>query len=112
MTPPALPPPIREDLSVFLLDAGNRMLWSGHFIGETDHVNLPVREIIRQAVMHDARWILMHHSHPSGDPHPSRGDILATRELARALRPLDIRIIDHVISAGEASYSFRAHGLL
>ncbi|MBU0773715.1 MAG: hypothetical protein KKH54_00635, partial [Alphaproteobacteria bacterium] len=43
---------------------------------------------------------------------PRPADIALTRTLARRLRPLDMRLADHMIEAGESRFSFRAAGLL
>jgi DNA repair protein RadC len=56
--------------------------------------------------------MILEHSHPSGDPRPSQTDIVVTRSLCAMLRPLRLRLIDHVIWAGDRHYSFRANGLM
>src|SRR3990172_6623615 len=37
------------------------------------------------------------HNHPSGDPTPSRENLLLTRQLAEGARLLDLRLHDHLI---------------
>jgi len=75
-------------------------------------VDLPVREIVREAMALGARAIVLAHNHPSGDPTPSRADKTATRRLAQAARNLDIRLLDHLIFGARGCHSFRALGLL
>ena len=54
----------------------------------------------------------MVHNHPSGDPTPSRGDILMTRELAAAANALKIQVHDHLVIGRGKHASFKALGLL
>lgn len=80
---------------------------------ERDATELPIRAIVRDALNHDVRLMLLVHNHPSGDPTPSRADIEVTRMLVDMLRPLAIRLHDHIIIArGGASTGFRAKGWL
>jgi DNA repair protein RadC len=80
--------------------------------GSGHAVDLPIRRIAARALLLEADEILIAHNHPGGDPTPSRQDILATNRLERALFPFAIRLTDHVIVAGGASFSFRQAGLL
>jgi DNA repair protein RadC len=69
--------------------------------------------LARGALENDARYVVMAHNHPSGDPTPSRQDIDITRRLALTLVGLDMRLADHVIVArGGAFFSFRNAGLI
>jgi DNA repair protein RadC len=54
----------------------------------------------------------MAHNHPGGDPTPSNADRDATRLLARALDPLGVRLLDHLVIAEGGTVSFRSLGLL
>jgi len=51
------------------------------------------------------------HNHPSGDPTPSRGDILMTREITAAAKAL-IEVHDHLVIGRGRHASFKALGLL
>ena len=50
--------------------------------------------------------MVMAHNHPSGDPTPSEADRALTRRLARALDALDMRLLDHLVLAGDGSPAF------
>jgi DNA repair protein RadC len=102
----------RETAWVMLFDSAHAPLHTIHIDGAADHVVVPLRMILREALAHDCHAMLIHHSHLSGDPSPSASDIATTRILCRILRPLEIRLCDHLISAGDQLFSFRAHGLL
>lgn len=80
--------------------------------GERDRINLSVRAIIQEAFNSDCNRFLLFHNHPSGDPQPSAADIRATRLLCRTTAALDLELLDHLIIAPHACFSFRAAGLL
>jgi DNA repair protein RadC len=71
-----------------------------------------VRDVTRDALAFDARAVVMAHNHPSGDPHPSREDLLLARRLARALDALNVSLVDHLVLAGDQTTSLRALGYL
>ena len=52
------------------------------------------------------------HNHPSGVAEPSHADELITRRLKDALALVDIRVLDHLIVAGEEVISFAEKNLL
>lgn len=62
------------------------------------------REIVKRALARNAAAFILAHNHPSGDPTPSRADIDITFQLARACKPLDIRLLDHIIIGKGLSY--------
>ena len=102
----------REMVAVLFLDAANRQLALECWPGEAETVALPLRAILRIALDLDAVGLIVAHDHPSGDPQPSRADILATRLLAETAGAVGIRLHDHLIFAGTRCRSLRALGLL
>lgn len=75
-------------------------------------IDLPIREVAKDALAFDATGVVMAHNHPGGDPNPSPADRDATRMLARALDPLGIRLLDHLVMTRDGAVSFRELGLL
>ena len=59
-----------------------------------------------------ASAIILVHNHPSGDPTPSRADIDLTREIERALAPLEIKVHDHLVVGAAETISMKAKGLI
>jgi DNA repair protein RadC len=102
-----------EVLSVAHLDAdlGLIRLATLHG-GSAASVEMPLRMLMAEALAVDAHALIVAHNHPHGDPAPSRADKAATRRLVETARLLDIRVIDHLIFAGDAVTSFRGSGLL
>ena len=86
----------------------------GDFIGDKEvfkgSVNASVaspREVFIEAVRHDAVSIVLLHNHPSGDPAPSKEDILLTDRLIKAGALIQIPLVDHIIIGNHSYYSFR-----
>ena len=95
------------------LGTGQRLLGLRHTRpGRRDWLDLPIRDIAADAIAFDAAAVVMAHNHPSGDPSPSVADRQATRQLARALRALEVHLLDHLIVTADRVVSFRALGLL
>jgi len=80
--------------------------------GRADMIEISVRTIVADALAFDAAGVVMAHNHPSGNATPSEDDRMLTRRLARALDGVGVRLIDHLVLAGETTASFRRLGLL
>lgn len=77
-------------------------------IGTTNACPYSVPEIFKAALIANATNILLFHNHPSGDPTPSREDIVCTRKIRQAGELLGVRLIDHIIvGSNGAYYSFQ-----
>lgn len=99
-------------MSVFL-NAKNRVI--DHRImheGTIDHAIVYPRRIIEQALAAGAAGLILVHNHPSGDPSPSDEDRRLTKSIQDAARPLDIRVLDHLIVGREGYCSFAEKRLL
>lgn len=68
------------------------------------------RMVLKRALEVLAVQIVLVHNHPSGSAEPSAQDRQLTERVAEGCRLFDIRLLDHVIIARGAHYSFRAHG--
>ena len=68
--------------------------------------------VLKRAIELLAVQIVLVHNHPSGSSEPSRQDIELTERIAEGARLLDMRLLDHVIIARGAHYSFRGHNLI
>jgi DNA repair protein RadC len=80
--------------------------------GGRGDVELPVGAIVASALRLGAAAIIVAHNHPSGDPSPSAEDVAATRMLAEAASAVGVRLVDHLVVAGEELRSFAGLGLL
>lgn len=103
----------REALRVAHLDRERQVLGIRlHYSDHCETVDFPLRTIIADALALGTAALLIAHNHPSGDPSPSRADLVATRALVDLARPLGIRLHDHLIFAGDDCRSMRTMGLL
>lgn len=68
--------------------------------------------IIKRALELLAVQIVLVHNHPSGNIQPSKQDIALTERVFEAAQLFDIRLLDHVIIAKGAHYSFRGEGII
>lgn len=89
-----------ETLRVLFLDASRRLLADEQLqSGSASHLTLYPRTIFRRAIELDAVAIILVHNHPSGDPTPSKADIVATQRIMAIGRSLDIEILEHIVVA-------------
>lgn len=70
------------------------------------------REIFLEALRQEAVNILLVHNHPSGDPTPSKNDILLTRDVKEMGDKLDIPLLDHIIIGEKCYTSFKEEALI
>ncbi len=64
------------------------------------------------AVRKSAAAVIFVHNHPSGDPDPSREDILTTKRLVQGGELLGIGVLDHIIIGDGKFSSMREMGLI
>ncbi|MGE0315869.1 MAG: RadC family protein [Lautropia sp.] len=103
----------REVFVVIFLNAQHGLISAEQlFIGTLNQTAVYPREIVRRALQLHAMSCILAHCHPSGQVEPSSADRHLTTVLVDALRVVDVAVIDHIIVAGAASYSFAEHGLL
>lgn len=75
-------------------------------IGDIDATVFPKRYIYQQLCIDGASQAILAHTHPSGNPKPSKADIKATRELQEGLKTLGIALCDHIIIGDGKFFSF------
>jgi DNA repair protein RadC len=80
--------------------------------GTADTVRPHLRTIIAHSLRTNASALIAGHNHPSGAAEPSESDKMLTRDLIAACHPIGVKVLDHVIIAGSAYYSFADAGLL
>ena len=62
--------------------------------------------ILKKALLNLASSIILVHNHPSGNLKPSLQDKKVTQKMKSACELLEINLLDHLIIAGNAYYSF------
>jgi DNA repair protein RadC len=102
-----------EQFRVLFLDNKNRLIADeAQARGTVNHTPVYPREVVRRALELQSAAIILSHNHPSGDPAPSRDDILMTQQIVEAAKTLSITVHDHVIVGNGCWLSFRKEGLL
>jgi DNA repair protein RadC len=102
-----------EVFACLFLDNQNRVIQLDElFRGTLNSANVYPREVVKQALHHNAAAVIFAHNHPSGIAEPSQADKHITEKLQQALALMDIRVLDHFIIGDGPPYSFAENGLL
>jgi DNA repair protein RadC len=103
----------REVFVVIFVDAQNRVLALEElFAGTLTQTSVYPREVVKQALTHNAAAVIFAHNHPSGVAEPSQADEDLTRVLRQALALIDVRVLDHFVVGRGGAMSFAERGLL
>lgn len=94
----------RKTETVFLLclDAKCKLLCCKEVgQGGANSTGISIRKIVETAIGVNASTVVLAHNHPSGLAVPSPEDIQTTRQIAQALRAVEITLADHIIVADD-----------
>ncbi|KAB8310534.1 JAB domain-containing protein [Erwinia endophytica] len=101
----------REIFMVVFLDNQHQMLHKCEmFAGTINSVEVHPREIVREALKHNAAALILAHNHPSGFSRPSKADKDITRHIVSACQLLNIRVLDHLVIGHGEYVSFAERG--
>ncbi len=104
----------KEVEEFIMLALNNKSVLLEEFVISKGSVNASIaspREIFIQALRVKAVNIIIMHNHPSGDPSPSRNDLLITNNIKIAGDIIGINLIDHIIIGDNNYVSFKEKGL-
>lgn len=103
---------LQEVFVVVALDARQRVL-ADFTVGMGTATTCPISpaDAVRPLIKIAASGCVFIHNHPSGDPTPSRDDVVLTERLRAACELLGIRMIDHVVVGSEGYFSFCDGGM-
>lgn len=102
-----------EEFWVLYLNQDQRLIKKTKIAhGGISEVTVDVRIIIREAVLSNATIIIVCHNHPSGSIRPSHQDDQLTQSVKKACDVMRLRLMDHVIVADGAYYSYNEEGRL
>jgi DNA repair protein RadC len=101
-----------EAFYVICLDSQNRANHAA-LLHEGTINEAPVypRLIVETALRHQANSVILAHNHPGGTLQPSGADLEVTKRITDALTAISIKVIDHIIVAGDRYLSFKEKGL-
>jgi DNA repair protein RadC len=104
---PLLRDEIKEKFIVVCLNSSNQIIkFETISIGNLNSSIVHPREVFKVAIENNSASIFLVHNHPSGNSEPSREDINITKRLVDAGNIFDIKVLDHIIIAGENYTSF------
>jgi len=103
----------RERFMVAFLDTSNKIIETKTISqGTVDSAVIYPRDVLKMALANDCKGILLAHNHPSGKMIASTPDIAITQRMLNIFKPLDIKIIDHVIVSAGKYLSFAEEQML
>jgi len=103
----------REQFRVIFLDKRNQLIADEvQQVGTVDHTPVYPREVVKRALELSATAVILVHNHPSGDPTPSRADIVMTQQIVEVAKPLGIAVHDHIIVGKEGHASMKGLRLI
>lgn len=102
----------QENFLVLPLDAKNRPISEPIRVtrGTLDMSPVHGREVFKDAIRWGAHAVMVAHNHPSGDPEPSREDVMMTKRLAEVATVVGIPLLDHIVLGRDAFVSIRERG--
>ncbi len=80
------------------------------FHGTIDSSVVHPRTVMERVLYHNAAALIVAHNHPSGVAEPSASDRYLTDRLVAAMKPMDVRILDHVVVGDRDTVSFAERG--
>ena len=103
----------REQCRVMMLNTRSMLLAEKQLsVGTVNASLISAREIFLEALKCQAVYIILILNHPSGDPHPSREDILLTKRVWEAGELIGISLLDHIIIGDRSYVSLREENLM
>jgi|SRR6056297_254069 len=102
-----------EEFWILLLNRANRIIEKKKISqGGVSGTVIDVKVILKHAIENLSSSLILCHNHPSGNKTPSNADNTITRKLVEAGDIMDIKILDHIIIADTAYYSYADEGNL
>ena len=102
-----------EEYGCIWLNTRHEVIEAGEmFRGTLMQTSAYPREVVKEALHHNAVAVIFYHTHPSGAAEPSLADEMLTRQLKDALNLVDVRVLDHFVVTAEETTSFAEKGLL
>ncbi len=103
----------KELFKVIYLNSQNQIIDTADlFEGTITGSSISPREVMENAIKHNAACLIFVHNHPSGNPEPSMSDKELTRDLVYAASIMQIKVLDHIIIGDNTYFSFAGEGLI
>jgi DNA repair protein RadC len=100
---PLLRDEVKEKFLVVCLNSSNQIIkFDIISVGNLNSSIVHPREVFKLAIDNNSANIFLVHNHPSCNLEPSREDIAITKRLVEAGNIFDIKVLDHLIIAGDS----------
>ena len=101
----------KEIMKLLFLNTKSRFLGENDIsVGTVNTTLVSPREIYLEALRKNAVSVILLHNHPSGDPIPSKEDIMITERVREAGMIIGIELLDHIIIGDNCFGSLRDKG--
>ena len=80
--------------------------------GGIDSAPFYLRPLLFTAIRDGAKYIVLAHNHPRGTKRPSNEDLMCTLRTLKAMVPVQVPMLDHIIIARQQAVSVRETGLI
>lgn len=102
-----------EEFWILLLNRSNKIInrikiSQGGIAGTV----IDVKIILKYALDQLASSLIIGHNHPSGNLNPSESDRQITKKIQEAAQMIDVKLLDHIIIADSAYFSFADEGIM
>ncbi len=88
----------KEEFRILILNTKNQVVRIETIsVGSLNSSIVHPREVFKSALLNSANSIILVHNHPSGNPEPSKEDIVITKRLIEAGDIMGIKVLDHII---------------
>ena len=96
-----------EELHCIFLDSALHAIKEELITSGSDSATIiDTKAVAKKAILANANSVILVHNHPSGNTMPSNADLTETEKLTKALKTLEIKLIDHIIVGKNKYYSF------
>ncbi|MGB9940657.1 RadC family protein [Methanosarcina sp.] len=103
----------KEKFITLCLDTKNQILKEEVVsVGSLNASIVHPREVFKSALLESSASVIMVHNHPSGDPSPSREDIMVTEKMVEGGKLLGIDVLDHIIIGDGRYVSLKDEGFV
>lgn len=103
----------KEKFVTLCLDTKNQVLKEDVIsVGSLNASIVHPREVFKASLMESSASVIMIHNHPSGDPSPSKEDIMVTEKLIEGGKLLGIDVLDHIIIGDGRYVSLKDEGFV
>ena len=97
-----------EHVKVLHLNRNNSVVNVHHVSSGSDSgCIIPIKEVLKNAILIKTSGILLFHNHPSGNLKASKADIDISNKLRDACKLLEISMLDSIIITRESYYSLQ-----